>query len=253
MDTRSIKPKLFEIIEPVALDAGFEVVDLALVRESVGWVLRVFIDAAGTLNANGEAKSAVQSDSQADVSSGEHSAVHIDDCARFSRELSAILDVDDPIPSAYNLEVSSPGIDRPLRTLGHFEAAVGETAEVRVNSEVAGPRDFTGIVVSTDSKEANVDLNVDGQLRRVAISDIASAKLVPDWDKLLGAKNNKNGSGKTASNKNASKSSSGSSGSAKKSSKKSAKTSAKNVSAGSTKTHRPRNASFESSVPSQVK
>jgi len=175
MDSQSIKPKLFEIIEPVAIDGGFEVVDLALVREHGGWILRVYLDRL------------------------DHSEqVQIEDCARFSRELSAILDVDDPIPCAYNLEVSSPGVERPLRTITHFRTYIGEVAKIRLGAGLDGRRKFTGKIVGVGSGQpaANsladssrmaqiVRIEVDGTIYALPHADIVSAQIVPDWDKLL--------------------------------------------------------------------
>ena len=102
-----LRQRLVAIVEPVCLGAGYDLVDLRLKSEQGGWVLRVFIDVHAA------------ADQPLDAEWWKH-GVDLADCERLSRELSAVLDVDDPIPHAYSLEVSSPGIDRPLRTAAHF-------------------------------------------------------------------------------------------------------------------------------------
>ncbi|MGH8302951.1 MAG: ribosome maturation factor RimP, partial [Steroidobacteraceae bacterium] len=97
------------------------------------------------------------------------------DCERVSREVAALLDVEDPIPTAYTLEVSSPGLDRVLRTQAHFARFVGS----RVLVELAAPRDgrrrYTGTLLSTD--EAGIALEVDGQRVAVSFAEIGKARL----------------------------------------------------------------------------
>ncbi len=162
MDIRATKLKLFEIIEPVAADEGLEVVDIGLARETGGWVLRVFLDRTGKATGSG---------------------VSLGDCESISRELSAVLDVADPIPCAYSLEVSSAGLDRPLRTRDHFAQVVGQTAKIRLETGVNGRKNFTGIIVDVD--DSSVEVEVDGVKAELPIDDISVAKLVPDWDALL--------------------------------------------------------------------
>ena len=95
--------KLISIVEPVCNAAGFDLVELRLLLEQGGWTLRVSIDTP--LSEHG------------DVTQVSEDRVDLQDCADMSRELSAVLDVEDPIKQAYSLEVGSPGIDRPLRTV----------------------------------------------------------------------------------------------------------------------------------------
>lgn len=173
--------KLWRIAEPVCSGAGYELVDMTLVRSQRGWILRVFIDhlpGFGSIDKVGE------------VAGGDlgaaHSAIGFADCERVSRELSAVLDVEDPIGHAYALEVSSPGIDRPLRTLRHFEGHVGQTVKVTLRSGVAGRRNFKGALVAvTESQPSSIVMDVDGTEHVLSFGDIASARLVPDWDSLL--------------------------------------------------------------------
>lgn len=172
-----IRNELFEIAEPVCEDAGYELVDLRYLREQSGWVVRAFID--------------------------HPDGITFTDCEQVSRELSAVLDVEDPIPNAYNLEVSSPGVDRPLRKASHFRRFIGETARVVLAEAREGRKRFKGIITAVTPEgedtagegaaegeprraaaEQAVVLRVDGQEFSLPIAEIATAKLVPDWDAL---------------------------------------------------------------------
>jgi ribosome maturation factor RimP len=133
--------------------------------------------------------------------SGQGARISFADCERISRELSAVLDVEDPIAHAYSLEVSSPGLDRPLRTVAHFERFIGEVVKVTLAGGIGGRRNFKGTLVAvsgaagttsehdqTTSEQAGqvmMTINVDGTEYRLPFNDIESARLVPDWDALF--------------------------------------------------------------------
>jgi ribosome maturation factor RimP len=164
--------ELFDIAEPVCEDGGYELVDIRYVREQGGWVVRAFID--------------------------HPDGISFADCERVSRELSAVLDVEDPIPHGYNLEVSSPGVDRPLRTASHFRKFIGHSARVVLARDLDGRKRFKGSIVEVaptddDAAEASspsvtpsVTIEIeDGQRFVLPVADIASARLVPDWDALV--------------------------------------------------------------------
>ncbi len=93
------------LVEPILADLGFELVDLEYQREERGWVLRFYLDKEG--------------------------GITLDDCAEASREISSILDVEDVVDTAYNLEVSSPGIERPLKKAKDFERFSGQLARIK--------------------------------------------------------------------------------------------------------------------------
>jgi ribosome maturation factor RimP len=119
--------------------------------------------------------------------------VDLTDCENLSRELSAVLDVDDPIAQAYSLEVSSPGIDRPLRTAGHFAHFTGSDAKIQLFLPLALPtgerRNFRGILNGVVGEPADrVAITCDGQRFELPIADIEHAKLVPDWDAVMKGK-----------------------------------------------------------------
>jgi ribosome maturation factor RimP len=168
--------RVFKLIEPVCFGAGYELVDLRLMMEQGGWVLRACIDLLDT-NLEGATETGQRIDTG--------------DCERASREISAVLDVEDPIAQAYSLEVSSPGIDRPLRTSKHFERYIG--AEVKVAMAVGvmheghDRRNFRGLVeaVGRQGSDATVTLKVDNKRFELIIDDIDSARLIPDWDAVM--------------------------------------------------------------------
>jgi len=108
--------------------------------------------------------------------------VGIEDCEAVSREVSAQLDVEDPISGNYTLEVSSPGVDRPLFTLDHYRRFTGETAKVAMRLPQDGRRRLTGRIVSVD--DGGITFDVDGNPIVVAFDNIDKARLVPDWAAL---------------------------------------------------------------------
>ena len=109
----------------------------------------------------------------------------VDDCATISRAISALLEVEDPVKSAYTLEVSSPGIDRPLVKLGDFERFEGNQAKVETNIAQDGRKRFKGRLLGVEGD--NIKILVDGREMILAHPDIRRAKLLPT-DDLIAAK-----------------------------------------------------------------
>ncbi len=171
--------RVFALVEPVCNGAGYELVDLRLTLEQGGWVLRVCIDlldgATSTVASN--------TDTQGDAIR----RIDTTDCERASREVSAVLDVEDPIPQAYSLEVSSPGIDRPLRTPAHFAKFVGSEIKATLVTPFVQDglerRNFRGVIEAVDG--GNLKLRVDNKTYVLEIDDIDTARLLPDWDAVL--------------------------------------------------------------------
>ena len=114
--------------------------------------------------------------------------ISVDDCAAVSEQVSSVLDVEDPISGHYNLEVSSPGLDRPLFTADHYRQFVGEEARVTMYAPVDGRRKFRGEILGCDDE--SVRLRQDGEEVVLDISNIAKARLVPDYDAILAASKN---------------------------------------------------------------
>lgn len=146
-----MRADLRRLLEPGAQALGFELVDVELAGGGRRATLRVYIDGP--------------------------KGVTVDDCARVSRQLSAILDVEDPLSGSYMLEVSSPGLDRPLVTPDDFRRHLGATVKVRVSAPVAGRRNFTGRLLEV--ADDHVALDVDKERFDLAFADIDRARLVP--------------------------------------------------------------------------
>ncbi|KAF1722091.1 ribosome maturation factor RimP [Pseudoxanthomonas wuyuanensis] len=126
--------------------------------------------------------------------------VGIDDCEAVSREVSAQLDVEDPISGNYTLEVSSPGIDRPLFTLDQLARYQGQVAKVALKLPQEGRRRLQGEITRIDGDR--VAFTVDGAELIVAFDNIDKARLVPDWAALgLAPEKPKSGGGKQAASK----------------------------------------------------
>ena len=178
MSRNPLHHRLISIVDPVCRSAGLELIELRFVLEQGGWVLRVCVD--------------LPIDPAVPPSEIAADRVDLEDCEDLSRELSAVLDVDDPIPQAYSLEVSSPGIDRPLRTAQHFAYFTGSEAKIQLAAplvtEAGGERrNFRGVLRGTagDAGAETVSIEVDGHLFQLPIADIEQARLVPDWDAVM--------------------------------------------------------------------
>ncbi|MEO0367959.1 MAG: ribosome maturation factor RimP, partial [Pseudomonadota bacterium] len=104
--------------------------------------------------------------------------VDVEDCAKASRQFSAILDVEDPVSGKYLLEVSSPGIDRPLAKPAHFEAVIGEEIKVRTSTLVEGRRRFKGRLISTD--DDGIEIQVDDSIYSLSYLDLDKALRPPN-------------------------------------------------------------------------
>jgi ribosome maturation factor RimP len=160
------------LAEPYVRDAGFDLIEVQCGREPSGWVVRLFIDSPAV------ASTGAGADVQSAISAGK---VGLDDCERVSRDVSAALDVADTIPHAYQLEVSSPGLDRPLRRERDFARFVGESARIRLIDGVEGRRNFYGTLRA--AKDGRVEIACDGRSYTLPIDDIQKANLVPDWER----------------------------------------------------------------------
>jgi len=168
-----LRQGLFAAIEPVVQAAGYELVEVEMTGAGHEAVLRVYID---------RPPEAAPGLPDSDGSAGEVAAqggISVDDCEKASRALSEWLDVADPIPGAYHLEVSSPGFDRPLRTAAHFAAQTGQRVKVETSLPVGDRRRFTGTLLAVENGEVVVD--VDGQPWRLPLAGIARARVVPVW------------------------------------------------------------------------
>jgi ribosome maturation factor RimP len=147
--TMTLRERLIALIEPVLARLGYELVELEYAAGRTQAVVRLFIDTSA--------------------------GITVDDCERVSRDVAALLDVDDPIPTAYTLEVSSPGFDRVLRTPAHFERFVGERVFVELKAPRAGRKRYTGVLQVASA--TGIELEVDKQKVEVRFEEIGKARL----------------------------------------------------------------------------
>jgi ribosome maturation factor RimP len=146
------------IAERVAGSYGLELFDIQLRRESIGWVLRIVLDRPGDTGGAGDR------------------GVSIEDCQRVSQDVSAILDVEDPFDYRYTLEVSSPGLDRPLRHAADYRRFSGRLAKVVTSEPIEGQTHLVGRIRDVDADTVLFE-GERGRLYRVPLSSIARARL----------------------------------------------------------------------------
>ena len=142
------------ILMPIVEEHGFELVDVEYVKEGGTWYLRAYIDKPGGIN--------------------------VDDCEVVSRRLSDILDEKDYIEEAYILEVSSPGLGRPLKKEKDFKRSLGEEVDVRTYRMIEKQKEFTGLLKDYDDATVTIEME-DGTLKTFEKSDIALIRLAFDF------------------------------------------------------------------------
>ena len=145
----AVVDRVRELVAPVVADAGADLYDI----EFGGGILRILVDAEG--------------------------GIDIAAIKTISRSSSRILDDVDPIPGRYTLEVSSPGLERPLRSRSHYEGAVGEVVKFKTHADVDGRRRFQGTLVRADDESFRVD--VDGTEQVFGYDDVTKTKVVFEW------------------------------------------------------------------------
>ena len=146
--------KLTELIRSVVEPMGYELIGVEYLSGYQGGnLLRVYIDA--------------------------EDGIQLEDCTQVSHQLSGVLDVEDPLPYEYNLEISSPGMDRPLFTREHFEHFVGHKVSIKLSSALPGRRKYKGTLIGLE--EANVLIEVDGVQHQLPLDQIQEARLVPEF------------------------------------------------------------------------
>ena len=145
------RDEVIELLEPTIVRLGYELADLEVKLGGKHGALRIFID--------------------------KPDGIGLDDCEKVSLAVSALLDVEDPLPGQYDLEVSSPGLDRKLTKVEHFQRFKGETVKVQMRFPVEGRRRFRGTLVSSDDE--NIVVEVDGIAHTLPVATIDTARLVP--------------------------------------------------------------------------
>jgi ribosome maturation factor RimP len=151
----ALQERLQSMLEPLVEAMGYELVLLEFSSHRGSALVRLFIDAVG--------------------------GVTLGDCERVSREVEGVLDVEDPIPQNYRLEVSSPGLDRPLVKPAHFERFAGSVARVQLLAPRNGRRKFQGVLRGLRNEQVVLDTPDAGTVE-VALGEIERARLVPEYE-----------------------------------------------------------------------
>lgn len=146
-----LKQRIRALLEPGIEALGFELVEVEFVASRQG-LLRLYLDAAG--------------------------GITLDDCQQVSRYASGVLDIEDPLPGSYTLEVSSPGLDRPLSLPEHFERFAGHGVQVELKAPQDGRRRFRGTL--RGMRSGCVALEMDGKTLDLPLDALKSARLVPE-------------------------------------------------------------------------
>jgi ribosome maturation factor RimP len=150
MDT-ALHDRLIAQFEPVLANLGYELVDVEFVAGAGGGTLRIYID--------------------------HPEGIDVEDCADASHALSELLEANDPFPGAYSLEVSSPGLDRVLRTPEHFARFVDNRVKVELQVARAGRKRYTGMLRRADGE--SIELEVDNFSVSIRLAEIGRARLAP--------------------------------------------------------------------------
>jgi ribosome maturation factor RimP len=145
----SVAQRVHELIETTVQALDVELWGVEYISQGRNSVLRVYIDSPA--------------------------GIGIEDCEKVSRQVSALLDVEDPLSGEYVLEVSSPGLDRPLFTAGHYELYVGSEITVRMRGPVSGRRNFKGVIKAVSTTE--VTLDCEGELVELPLAQVEKARL----------------------------------------------------------------------------
>ena len=145
--------QLIELIEPVVTGMEYDFWGIEYIAQGKHSVLRVFIDA--------------------------EKGIEVDDCAAVSRQLGSVLDVEDPITSEYSLEVSSPGMDRPLFKLEQYKKFIGHHVQLRLRVPFEGRRKFSGLLKEVEQED--VVIEVDNEEYLLPIETIDKANVVPQF------------------------------------------------------------------------
>ena len=147
-----IADKVFSIINPIVIDMGYELLGIEYVASGKHSVLRLYIDS--------------------------EEGVGVNDCETVSRQVSAIMDVEEPITGQYNLEVSSPGIERPLFVISHYQRFLGHDVCLRTYRPIDGRRNFTGSIGSVGESSNTIELVTELGSVTLEIDLIEKANLV---------------------------------------------------------------------------
>ncbi len=147
---QQVNEKLWNIVEPVVTGLGFDLIGIEHLQQGRFSVLKVFADKSGGIN--------------------------LDECATISRQLGTVLDVEEAITGAYNLEVSSPGIDRPIFRVQDFSQYIDEDVNLRLTAPVDGRRKYKGQLIKVDADMLTIV--VDKKEHEIALNNIEKANVI---------------------------------------------------------------------------
>ena len=145
--------QMWDLLEPVVTGMGYELVEVEYNPSTRHGVLRIYID--------------------------HEDGIQLDDCTDVSHQVSALLDVEDLIQGHYNLEVSSPGLDRPLTSIKDYQRFTGEMVKIKTAMAIDGRRNFKGRLRGVEADEINIEC--DGQQFYLPLASIEKARLVPEF------------------------------------------------------------------------
>ena len=154
MGKDSVVQSVMELVEPIISSENLELVDVEYKKEGRAWVLRVYIDKKG--------------------------GVSVGDCQRVSRQIEDTLQIDEVVKTAYTLEVSSPGLDRPLKKEKDFLRSIGKKVSVTTYSPVNKQRTFVGIIKDFSNQTLHLDIGEETPAV-ISLENIAKAKLVVEF------------------------------------------------------------------------
>jgi ribosome maturation factor RimP len=155
---QTVEERAREVADPLIAAEGMELVDVEYKREHAGWILRLFIDKPG--------------------------GIGIEDCTKASHAVETALDVEDFIPQEYQLEVSSPGLNRPLTRPRHYQSATGKLVRVKTFGPIGTPprKNFLGTLKGVEAERITVAVDGAGDFQ-IAFKDIAAANLEFEFSK----------------------------------------------------------------------
>lgn len=153
MAMHPVSPQLPTLIQEVVESLNYTFWGMQWLTQSQGQLLRVYIDAA--------------------------TGIDVEDCAKVSRQLSAVLDVENPLATLHTLEVSSPGMDRPIFTLAQYTAYCGSLLKLTLRPSVVGRKKYRGRLISVEN--AMLHVTVDGATIALAFDDIDTGRIIPEY------------------------------------------------------------------------
>lgn len=152
---RDVEEAVGRLVDEVVQREGLQLYDVVFRQSGPRWKLQVFVDRP-------------------------EGGILLDDCAALSRQLSRELDLADPIPHGYDLEVSSPGLERPLRRRAHWEAAIGSRVRVKWRDSAGRAKTRVATLLQLDGDEAELSAEEGEPPLRVALGSVLSARIDPD-------------------------------------------------------------------------